>query len=507
MKSQSMSTTITYLPAESPRRESLMIANSEFKLLHPTFRSTIIRAVIEREGISEDDIEQELATPLPYWLGIDENSVKCVLHDYMIMSREPTFEGPNDHDFKEALSFMHHASLPLPLLYPWTDFEATLNNADGLDNDYATDQGAASNIYNTFDYGDPSYNGYFYDHPNIKSFDGGYQCNPPIQPIIDLQDPSFTSDQGCYNDCLSQPEDLLAQTGLYGEDYFNNVRTGETALSCLPDAYAASAALTFDQQPSSTNLQAPDVAMSAMSAGPPVKVCPKASQCSPTPLPSTSWADNNLPMQGMAVPYYMRKGQYGDIHGHQYNHGFYHNYNYSYDTGLTAAGPSSASADKTFATSTTTVEKTQAKNKDKGKAKLSNTAITANNSNIKSTGDACYAGLPRSYTFNSLESTMPSPAQPMVATMQSGLRHGVGPPEPPKRKRGRPRKEVSVVVDANGTASVLTTGGGRRRAGPSGEGPKTKRAKKTANNQQMAAPTVSSKSSEGFTDMSFVKKN
>ena len=502
-----MSSTITHFLVTRPRRGRLMINNSEFKLLHPTFRSTIIRAVIEREGISEDDIEQELVTPLPYWLGIDENSVKCVLHDYMVMSREPTFEGPNDHDLTEAVSFLHRASLPLPLLYPWTDSEANLHNAGDLDNGYAIDKGAASNVGITFDYGDPLNNEYVYGEPNITTFEGGYQCSSSLQPVIDLQDPTFMSDQSCFNEYLSQPEDLSAQSGLYSEDFINNIKTDETAYSYLPTEYNAPAALAVDQSYSSTFLPASDFAMPVSS---PVKLHLKSEHCSPIPPFSNSWADNSVPMQGMSVPSCMSNGQYGDVYGHQYNHGFCYNNNYNYDVSSTAAGPSSVSADSSFATSAftstaSTINKnTQFKCKGKGKAKVSDATNTLDDSNIKSTGDVRYAGLPHSFTYNSLESTTPSPAQPITGTAHAGPS---AQPEPPKRKRGRPKKEVSVVVDKNGTASVRTSGGGSSRSGPGRGGTKTKKAKKAANNQQMAASGDSSRTGEGFTDMSFVKRN
>ena len=158
---------------------------SEFKLLHPTFRSTLIREVIERIGISENDIEQEFATSLPYWLGIDENLAKCMLQDYIVISREPTFEGPDAKDLFKAVSFLRHAILPLQFLYPWIDSEIAMQNAGDFnsanDNVFVNDDtlnigntvdGATGNIFDTVNiFGNVT------NFDNVKTFDNANSFN------------------------------------------------------------------------------------------------------------------------------------------------------------------------------------------------------------------------------------------------------------------------------------------------------------------------------------------
>ena len=153
----------------------------------------------------------------------------------------------------------------------------------------------------------------------------------------------------------------------------------------------------------------------------------------------------------------MSKGRYGDLHGYQYNRGFHYNHNYNYNPepiNNTATKTTHATAKEIarlkskLATTATAIAEPKAIPKGKGKAHVVEpnytTTVPANAASFY------YDGLPPSYTYNSIESNVRISAAIEAAAVAEAREGSPSQTGLPKRKRGRPRKEVSVVINEKG---------------------------------------------------------
>ena len=510
----------------------ICLSFSKFKLLHPIFRSTIIRGAIEHYKISEDDIENEIATSLPYWLGIDENSAKCMLQDYMITSREPAFGEPGPKDLPDAISFLLQASLPLTLLYPWVDPKLATpspdvsdrGNVDAFDSDSALDD--SSTVIATLDSNSNTFSYLYYNH-TYDSVESQCHINAPksLQPSnydrfldsFNIPNNDYFNESGDIIECndildmekalykgnkldnistenTSQSKDLSAENKIYSDQYLNNDGVDLSEFPLLSSTCAPPATLISAMAPKAQDIFCND-SLKAQEATFPNKLKGSLNITTQTPhylsgsAPTTSWTDNDVLKSGMSISSNMAPNKYGDQNRFQGYSGCYFSQGYHYDTqqisnnafkstqvkGKAKAEPNTSIAAEATATSMTGAI---SQGESKGKAKvfdISNTTTAPANA-----ASFYYPGLPPMYTFNSLQSNVQGESLSQAC--------------PPKRKRGRPRKDTSVVIDANGHAAIRATDNGPSHGAASARaenaiaGNKPKRAKKMA--QPRAAPKM-----------------